>query len=274
MRLFGDYIFDEFAREGIGKKIKEFSGVDSKQYVSCGISCVEVYLDKHNYLNKPAGIYFTFEIEKVMDRTSKKLTSLIKSAIKKLLPNKYHSVLILGMGNSLIVSDTLGVKTIDNFDIIKFMRVKNVKVSKFEPGVFAVSGLESFDVVQAIVKQLNPDVVIVVDSLCTTNLSRLGKSFQITDAGIVPGSAMGNNLCNLSTETLGVKVISIGVPMVIYLNSVVQAVLDRIKPPNHVDLGVIYHELEQINSIFSPKDIDFLINFTAEIIAQAIFEAL
>ena len=274
MRLFGNYVFDEFAREGMGKKIKDFSGVDSKQYVSCGIRCVEVLLKKLNYLNKPAGRYFTFEMEKVTDKTSKKLIFLIKSAIKQLLPQEYHSVLILGMGNSLIISDTLGVKTIEKFDIIKFMQIKDVKVSKFAPGVFAVSGLESFDVVKAIVNQLNPDVVIVVDSLCTTNLSRLGKSFQITDAGIVPGSAMGNNLCNLSGETLGVKVISIGVPMVIYLNSVVQAVLDRIKPPNHVDLGVIYQELEQINSIFSPKDIDFLINFTAEIISQAIFDAL
>ena len=274
MRNLGNYVIDEFAREVLRKEPQNLGGVYSKQIKSCGISGVEVTLDKNNYLNKPAGKYFTFEIEKYGTRTYNKLKNLIKISLKKLLPKVYKSVLLLGMGNSFIISDTLGVKTIENVDILKLMKLKDIKIAKFAPSVFAVSGLESFDVVKSLVGHLLPDVVIVVDSLCTKEISRLGKSFQITDAGIVPGSAVGSKVCNLSSETLNTKVISIGVPMVVYLNSVVLAVLDRIKPPNPIDLEALNRDFGCLDAIFSPKDIDFMIDFTAEIISQAIFEAL
>ena len=43
---------------------------------------------------------------------------------------------------------------------------------------------------------------------------------QLTDTGIQPGSGVGNHRLGLTQETLGVKVIAVGVPMVVYASTI------------------------------------------------------
>ena len=160
-------------------------------------------------------------------------------------------------------------------DIFKIMsNSKGRQVAKFSPSVLAVSGLESFDVCKAISKLFNPDLIIVVDSLCAGKIERLGRSFQLSDAGIVPGSAVGSKVCELNEESMGVKVISVGVPMVVYLNTLLKQLFDIIKPSQTNFGRVLESNLKFFDGIFSPKDIDFLLQFATEVIGDAITRAI
>jgi spore protease len=44
---------------------------------------------------------------------------------------------------------------------------------------------------------------------------RIGKTIQLTNAGIVPGSGVGVHRRPISRETMGIPVIAIGVPLVL-----------------------------------------------------------
>ena len=76
------------------------------------------------------------------------------------------------------------------------------------------SGIETSDLIKAVRKETNPDLIIVIDSLASSTISRVNKCIQVTDSGITPGSGIGNKRKELSKETLGIPVIAIGVPTV------------------------------------------------------------
>jgi len=274
MRNLGSYIFDEFAKEQHAPHRHKNEGVFSKQVKLKNIQGTIVKLQNENYLNRPMGTYYTYEVADLNNKSKSLLERQLSKAISELLPKNYESILILGMGNEGITSDALGTKTLDHIDVLNIMDKSNKKLAKFKPSVFSVSGIESYDIIKGVISKSSPDVIIVVDSLCTRDIERIGKSFQITNAGIVPGSAVGSNVCNLSKETLGVNVISIGVPVVVYLHSVIQEIIENVKPLNQTDLGVLSQNLDKIDGIFSPKDIDFIIDFSSQIISQAIIGAI
>mgnify|MGYP003307064190 CR=1 FL=1 len=68
-------------------------------------------------------------------------------------------------------------------------------------GVLGTTGIETIEVVKGIVDNLKPKLIIAVDSLCSKNINRIGKSIQISDTGIVPGGGVGNRQEELSQKT-------------------------------------------------------------------------
>ena len=72
------------------------------------------------------------------------------------------------------------------------------------------------------VEETKPDVVIAIDALAARSVKRLNRTIQITDTGIQPGSGVGNYRNGLNEDTLGVKVIGIGVPTVVDAATIVQ----------------------------------------------------
>ena len=64
--------------------------------------------------------------------------------------------------------------------------------------------------------------MFAIDALAARSTKRLNRTIQITDTGINPGSGVGNHRNGLSEETLGVKVIGIGVPTVVDAATIVQ----------------------------------------------------
>ena len=54
-------------------------------------------------------------------------------------------------------------------------------------------GMETLEIVKGIVKQTEPDAVVVIDALAARSTRRLNRTIQITDAGIHPGSGVGNH---------------------------------------------------------------------------------
>lgn len=267
------FIGDEFSTPLGTKFIKLAKGVWSRKWCESGVDAVEIKLLGKNDLGRKNGKYYTFSITNFSRKTKDALIEQIKQSIIDLLPKKFKKVLILGMGNNEIISDSLGAKTVEQIDVLRVSH-NNKEVVKFCPGVFMVSGIESFTAVQGLLSVFNPDVVIVIDSLCTKEISRLGQSFQVSDAGIVPGSAMGKTSGEISNKTIGVKVISIGVPLVIYIESLMKELIQKIRPLSADEVERYYQSLNNLDAIFSPKDIDFLVGFGSDVISQAIVDSL
>ena len=90
----------------------------------------------------------------------------------------------------------------------------------------------------------------MIDALAGTDLDRLCRCVQVSTAGISPGSGVGNDRQELSTETLGVPVIAIGIPTVI-------------------DAGMLGEE-EFFGLFVTPRSIDALVRSGARVIAYGI----
>lgn len=82
-------------------------------------------------------------------------------------------------------------------------------VAALAPGVLGTTGVESADMIRALADRLHPDAIIAVDALACAELDRLGRTVQLTDTGITPGSGVGNDRTGLSRDTLGIPVAAI-----------------------------------------------------------------
>ena len=83
------------------------------------------------------------------------------------------------------------------------------------------TGMETSDLIKGIVETIKPDFVITVDALASSSIERVNKTIQMTDAGINPGSGVGNKRKEISLDTIGVPVLAIGVPTVVDAASIV-----------------------------------------------------
>ena len=88
-------------------------------------------------------------------------------------------------------------------------------VSAISPGVMGTTGIETYDVIEAIRNKVNIDYIIVVDALASSSISRVNKTIQITDTGIAPGSGVGNKRKEISFNTMHIPVFAIGIPTVV-----------------------------------------------------------
>ncbi len=144
---------------------------------------------------------------------------LYKELIKSLniFIEKYNvnKTLIIGLGNSLVVGDSLGPKTTSKIIATNqyndFLTIP--KIALFNPEVVERTGIMSFDLIKLVVKELKPDCIIIIDSLCTTNINNLNKCIEINDSGIIPGSYLKDNK-EINSKTFNIPVISLGVPSV------------------------------------------------------------
>lgn len=141
--------------------------------------------------------------------------------LEKIGFNKKTKTLIIGLGNIKSTPDALGPLTSEKIIVTKHLFDMKVKVedkftcvSSFYPGVTGSTGIETSDLIKGVCEETKPDLIIVVDALASTSISRVNKSIQVSDTGISPGSGIGNRRKEISKDTLGVPVIAIGVPTV------------------------------------------------------------
>ena len=92
---------------------------------------------------------------------------------------------------------------------------KNAPYQRNYPGSNGADRMETSEIIQGIVAETKPDIVIAIDALAARSTRRLNRTIQITDTGINPGSGVGNHRVGLTEENLQVKVIGIGVPTVV-----------------------------------------------------------
>lgn len=176
--------------------------------------------------NKKKGKYITITYQDITDyHNYVKVLDILNKELKKILDylniKEKDKCLIIGLGNRNIISDALGSKTLSNIIVTRHMYLLNDvdpryrNVSILEPSVMGITGIDSFEIIKNVVKEIKPDFLICIDSLCAKNINRINKTIQITTSGITPGSGIGNNKEELSFETLGINVIAIGVPTVV-----------------------------------------------------------
>lgn len=178
------------------------------------------------------GNYVTISFEDITnyesrEKVGKILEKVLKEIIDKNNIKEDDECLIIGLGNIKSTPDSLGVKVIDDILITKHLfKYGNVKkgirkVSSFTPGVMANTGLESSNIIKAIINEEKPKFIIIIDALASLSIDRINKTIQITDTGIHPGSGIGNNRKEISQKTIGIPVIAIGIPTVVSSTTIV-----------------------------------------------------
>ena len=216
------------------------SNIRSNIYEKNGIKITKVEVDKDNsaLINKKEGKYITIEFDDVTDSNNRDnvrgiFTNELKSIIDSLNLKKDYTALIIGLGNEKSTPDSLGPKVIDNILVTRYLYVLGENISDgirctsgISPGVMADTGIETVDIISSLVEKIKPDLVIAVDALAASTISRINKSIQITDSGIHPGSGVGNMRKEISYDTLGIPVIAIGVPTVVSSSIIVYDTLD------------------------------------------------
>lgn len=226
-------------------------------------------------INKPIGRYITVEVPEFSHESELldgRLTALTES-IKNLIPNNAEKVLVVGLGNENITPDALGPLCARQIfstrhikgEIIKELGIKNMKsVASVSTGVLGQTGIESAEYIKGIVNLINPDAVIVIDALASRRLARLGKTVQLTDTGITPGSGVGNYRKSIDKSTLGIPVISMGVPTVVDGNTIVN---DLTGSENN-------KVVDADNMMVTPREIDTIISRAARLLSLSINCAL
>lgn len=211
-------------------------------------------------IGKPCGKYLTLEPKHRLDypeEITDKQAKALSKAIKTLVGEDNKSVLVVGLGNEAITPDSLGVKTAKRIFATRHIKENAPEllegdvcdVSVLVTGVMGKTGIESSDVVKAVSERIKPSCVIAVDALACSDSDHLGKTIQITDTGISPGSGVANSRRELSISTLGIKCIAIGIPTVCDLR-------------NGSDMMV------------TPRTIDKMITKSASLLARGINGAL
>lgn len=204
---------------------------------------------------------------------SEELRSLVRSVSPSV-----SSVLAVGLGNRYMVSDALGPLTVKGLtvtrhveadDPVLFSALGGVSVSAIAPGVTGQTGMEAAELVKCAVQTVSPSLVICVDALAAKDPLRLGTAVQLSDAGISPGSGIGNRRLSIDRNTLGVPVISIGVPTVVDSSTLVSDMLERAGVTEIAPS--LEAELENGRSFFvTMKDADTVINEMSRLIGTAL----
>lgn len=210
-------------------------------------------------LGKPKGIYETLWVSGDGRPTPEAATALGDILNGLLDLRGGESVLVVGLGNRAMTPDAIGPLTADGVLITRHLRqqlpglFESMRpVSALVPGVLGTTGVESAEIVRSVVGSTKPDRVIVVDALAAGSADRLCRVVQVTDAGIVPGSGVGNSRAAFSAKTLGVPVVAVGAP----------TVMDARQPGEREPLMV------------TPRDVDARVRRLSSLISAGINAAL
>ena len=259
-------------------------------------------------MGKPVGTYITLEAPRLSEPDEdyhREVSGKLAGYLQKLLDvREEKSILVVGLGNREVTPDALGPEVAGNLCITRhiineygeaaFDGEQVNRVSAIVPGVMAQTGMETLEIIRGIVEQTCPDVIVVVDALAARNTKRLNRTIQISDAGIHPGSGVGNHRQALTKETLGVPVIAIGVPTVVDAATIAADTMETLveamsQAESLKNLGYTLSQLDsaekyqlirelispQLNGMFvTPKDIDETVKRISFTISEGINLAL
>ena len=195
-------------------------------------------------MKKPKGTYITIESplmlhgdiderEPFLLCVCEQLESMIKGLRKK-------SVLVVGLGNREVTSDSLGPKMTDALFVTRHFKEE-----------FGASFMQES-----------------VQRLCTT--------VQITDTGIEPGAGVGNRRKELTKKTLGIPVVAIGVPTVVDAATIISDHLEHVLEKqgySEEEIERFIYEIlteETTDVMVTPKNIDESVNQISKDLAKVL----
>lgn len=270
-------------------------GVHVSQWEEESVSITEVRVETEEAaqrLGKSVGTYLTLECEGVRRRdpaAREEVQNVLGEEIARLLPPDEQGapVLVVGLGNRRVTPDSLGPKTVDGTLVTRhLLRELPDKVDErlnpvcaIAPGVMGATGLETMETISALVKEIHPRCLIVIDSLAARASSRVGVSIQLSDTGIQPGSGVGNHRRALNERELGVRVIALGMPTVVYAVTIARDALEILgegetNPAALDEVTKSLFENEIGEMIVTPREVDDMIDDAAQMLAGGINRAL
>lgn len=252
-------------------------------------------------INKKIGNYITINIDNIETITYEEIeqaTKIFSKELNSLIKNK-NKILVAGLGNIDTTADSIGPNIIKHIEITRNIKkykpelldINAKEISAISPGVLGTTGIETQEIIKAIADKIKPDLIIVIDALASNNISRLLKTIQLCDTGITPGGGVDNKRREISFETMGVKVIAIGVPTVVNASVIAASSLDLLTK-KYKQFDIFKDNLKHISSdekqkiiaeclnesnynlIVMPKEIDDLVDNMQNIIAKGINLAL
>ena len=274
---------------------REMPGVSVSTWETGGVTLTEVKIETEegaSLLGKPMGLYITLECPDVKRRSveaREAVVPLLGEELARMLPAAEGPALVVGLGNRTVTPDSLGPLTVDRTLVTRHLFAERPalaggmsSVCAVAPGVLGVTGVETGEMLAAIVRAVRPRAVIAVDSLAARAVERVASTVQLTDTGIRPGSGVGNHRAALTAETLGAPVLAVGVPMVIYAATIARDAMDLLSsgddsPDRERALDQMADEL--LGSalgelIVTPREVDDLVADAAAMLAGGINRAL
>lgn len=261
------------------------TGYTKKQQQKDGDICVtEIRITDETgeqAFGKPRGTYITVEIDGIpeqKDGIKERAAATLADELKKLIHFDYYlKVLVVGLGNEKVTPDSLGPHTVDKVKITSHLFQifeadgdwEMANVSGFNPSVTGVTGMETADLIERVTSMVKPDVVVIIDSLAARSIDRMSTTIQVCDTGIEPGAGMGNRRKAISQETLGCRVVSIGVPTVIDSRTLIIEASEAIGW-NEDEKTEKYFKEKELDMIVTSTDIDEIIKDFSDIISNAI----
>ena len=235
-----------FFEESVGKNIR--------------ISTVLIETEKAaKQLHRPRGHYITIEDTQMTEGDasqhrdlSRVLAQCVRALIRESKTSKTHpelfhirdfvekvdcaSALVVGLGNRQVTPDALGPSVVDQLSITRHIlrefgsyaygTMGTCSVSAIVPGVMAQTGMECAEILKWIVEKTRPQVMVTVDALAARSIHRLSRTIQLSDTGITPGSGVGNHRHAIDASSMGIPVISIGVPTVVDAATIVHDAME------------------------------------------------
>lgn len=281
----------DLAMEAFSAQTNALEGIRSYTTQNDGIVKTVIHVDTQeaaSKIQKDIGMYMTFMCTHLADADAeqqKKITMEVSQAVSLMLPAE-NEILVIGLGNRFITADALGPKVIEKIlvtrhlkdhikdDICRQMR----SVCAIAPGVLGITGIETAEIIKGVIEHVKPGAVIVIDALAAAACERIASTIQITDTGIRPGSGVGNHRKGITKETMGVPVIAIGVPMVVYASTIAANAFEAIADNTEIgvtdntrfDLINVVENSSFHDMIVTPKDVDEMVMHIASIIALAL----
>lgn len=235
-------------------------------------------------LDKPRGSYITLTLPEggLASREVREEAGRCLAAELSILMGEVQSVLVVGLGNRHVTPDALGPQTIEDLFVTRHVQNNFPEllppgtrtVAAFVAGVMGMTGVETAEAVTGLVSVLQPDLIVAVDALSSSESDHVGTMVQLNDTGISPGAGVGNFRMGLSKTTLGVPVIAVGIPLVLTAESILYSGLMR------MDAGELFAKAKQVlGSAFlsmcvTPKDIDAMVKDGASILSYGLNLAL
>ncbi len=220
---------------------------DTNEKAELRIQRIHIFTEQAaRQLGKAVGRYITITMtDGSMDNYSeytKLRCELIAGELKALL-RPQGTTLVAGLGNRNITPDAVGPLCADRIFATRHIRTLAKEldtgdlsdVCAVQPGVLGQTGIEASDLIKAVCERVGAKTVIAVDALACADTANLGRTIQITDTGISPGSGVANSRKELSERTLGARCIAVGIPTVTDHGSGSEAMMVT---PRNIDLLV------------------------------------
>ncbi len=250
-------------------------------------------------LNKEIGNYITIDVPRETFDTQEGYEELCKvtaTELKNIIHlKKEDTVLVVGLGNRNITPDSLGPAVTDGLLVSRHLLAympdeideRLVPLCALSPGVLGITGIETSEIIKGVTEKVRPSLIIAVDALCSRKMERINTTIQISDTGIIPGGGVGNKRHAITNETMGVPVISMGVPTVVDAGTIASDVIDLLlkgmeaqaspqlykvlKTVDNFDkVSLISEVLTPGEFIVTPKEIDTDIKNISSVIANGI----